>query len=336
MSEDALARGVDKGGSAPYGEAITLAKSKDEKEHIHEKYILGEPEEIVSKLSDDLVLRTAALSLIASGFVRTEDSLKEFFENSFYGHQYGNDWGFKMRISEALRILVGYEFIQKIGDKYEPTRVGRRVSELYIDPDTAHILVTGLKEFREGMPVFSLLHLLSCTPEMWPGLNLRKADWEWVEEELIERESSLIQKIPKEWDPQRDRFMRAVKLALMFQDWADERSEQNILEKYNVRPGELRAQVHSAEWLLYGCFEITRLLNNMDRLSSVNKARFRMKYGVREELMPLVKLRGVGRYRARKLYTAKIKNIRDLKKANPEKVKELLGKKIGESVLKQV
>lgn len=323
-------------GQAPFGEAITLAKSDDEKQFIHEKYVLGLPEDITSKLSDELVLRTAALSLIGAGFIRKVDSLIDFFKGSFYGYQYKSDWGFQIRLEEAIDTLIAYGFIQKVGEKLEPTRLGKRISELYIDPDTAFKIVQGLKEISSGTTDFSLLHLITYTPEMSPGLSIRKADHEWVEEELVEKEDQFLCDVPKDWDLHRDRFVRAFKLSLMLQDWIDERSEQHILEKFNVRPGELNYQVRTAEWLMYGCFEITRLLGKMDYLSEVNRVRYRMKYGVKEELMPLVKLKGIGRYRARKLHNAGIKNIRDIKRAEMNKLKLLIGDKTAEKVVAQI
>lgn len=331
-----VSRKIRRGGAAPYGEAITLAKTEDEKKLIYEKYVKGVPEEIVSKLSDEHVLRTAALSLVASGFIRTKQTLREFFEKTFYGYQYKSDWGFKMRIDSAIETLKNYGFIQEVGDKLEPTKIGKRVSELYIDPDTAFKIVEGLKVFTDDASDFSLLHLIAYTPEMFPGLSVRRSDLEWIEEELVEWESQLLTHIPKDWDLERDSFLRAFKLALLLKDWISERSEQNILEKFNVRPGELRSRVASAEWLLYGCSEITRLMAKMNCISEVNRIRFRMKYGIKEELLPLVKLKGVGRFRARRLYSAGIKNIRDLKRADVGKVKLLIGEKTAENVLAQV
>ena len=44
-----------------FGEAISIAKSEAEKKLIYDKYICGEPEEIVSKLAAEPVLRCAIL-----------------------------------------------------------------------------------------------------------------------------------------------------------------------------------------------------------------------------------------------------------------------------------
>jgi len=61
-----------------------------------------------------------------------------------------------------------------------------------------------------------------------------------------------------------------------------------------------------------------------------------MKYGVREELLPLLRLEQIGRVRARKLYNNKIKDIGDVKKADFLKLVQILGEKVALNVKKQV
>jgi helicase len=63
-----------------------------------------------------------------------------------------------------------------------------------------------------------------------------------------------------------------------------------------------------------------------------------VKKGVKRELLPLVKLEGIGRIRARILYNAGLKTIEDLKHAKIEELTELpmfgprLAKKIKEQI----
>ena len=61
-----------------------------------------------------------------------------------------------------------------------------------------------------------------------------------------------------------------------------------------------------------------------------------MKYGVKEELLPLVKIKEIGRVRARKLYYNKIKDVGDVKNADFAKLAQILGSKVAENVKKQV
>ena len=66
------------------------------------------------------------------------------------------------------------------------------------------------------------------------------------------------------------------------------------------------------------------------------KLRIRIKDGVKEELLPLLKLKNIGRIRARKMFAHGIKDLGDVKKADLATLSQLLGKKIAEDVKKQV
>ena len=61
----------------------------------------------------------------------------------------------------------------------------------------------------------------------------------------------------------------------------------------------------------------------------------RVKYGVKEELLLLVELKGIGRARARKLFNAGIKKPSDLIK-NQKEVEKILGKTTSDKLFKQM
>ena len=127
-----------------------------------------------------------------------------------------------------------------------------------------------------------------------------------------------------------------MKTALMLEDWIDEKDEEWLLERYDSRPGESRVKIDNADWLLYGCHELARLMQYQDLLKEIMKVRLRLKYGVKEELLPLIRLEGIGRVRARKLFRAGIKDLGDIRKAPAEKLAELLGSAVAKSVKEQV
>ncbi|MEO0073587.1 MAG: helix-hairpin-helix domain-containing protein [candidate division WOR-3 bacterium] len=64
----------------------------------------------------------------------------------------------------------------------------------------------------------------------------------------------------------------------------------------------------------------------------------RVEHGVRAELLPLVRLEGVGRVRARILYNAGLRTIEDLRKASVENLMSLpyIGPKIAKKIKEQV
>ncbi|MBA3064112.1 hypothetical protein FP803_01605 [Candidatus Woesearchaeota archaeon] len=71
-------------------------------------------------------------------------------------------------------------------------------------------------------------------------------------------------------------------------------------------------------------------------IKDIVKLRLRIKYGVKEELLTLLKLKNIGRVRARKLYFNKIKTIGDVKKAELGTLVQILGKNIALDVKEQV
>ncbi len=321
--------------SEKYGEALSIARSEDEKQEIYEKYILGKPEPIESKLAVEPVLRAAVLSLVASGFARTEESLLDFFANSFWGYQYKDIFGLRRKLTSILKKLEQYGFI-KIERWLLPTTLGRRISELYLDPESAHHIITGLKNAEIRTPAFAFLHLIAGTVEIGSPLRPRKSDFEEIQEKMLKYESSLLVPLPKEWDIAYELFVASFKTAMMLQDWADERSEEYVLEQYRIRPGELYGRLTNADWLLYSAQELARILSLKEIQTPIIKTRLRLKYGIREELLPLVKLKNIGRVRARRLYGAGLTSLATLKRAPVEKLVRLLGTKLAADVRRQL
>jgi helicase len=119
-------------------------------------------------------------------------------------------------------------------------------------------------------------------------------------------------------------------------DWVDENDEGFILERYGVRPGELKAKLDHADWLLYACIELAKILQLRKAAAEAGKMRMRLEYGVKEELLPLLRLKGIGRVRGRKLFNAGIKDLGDVKDADLTKLSILIGRAVALDVKKQL
>jgi len=94
-----------------FGESILVARSKDDAEDLVNHFILGETEEIRSKLAIEPVLRMNVLALVASGFCRSEQSLLDFFGKTFYAFQYGDISLVEEKILDVLEKLQEWKFI---------------------------------------------------------------------------------------------------------------------------------------------------------------------------------------------------------------------------------
>jgi helicase len=78
------------------------------------------------------------------------------------------------------------------------------------------------------------------------------------------------------------------------------------------------------------------LLGYKELLKHIRKLRVRLEYGVKEELIPLVRLKQIGRIRARKLYNANLKTLSDLRKIPLESLSQIIGPKVAYSIKEQL
>ncbi len=314
-----------------YGEAILIAKSEREAEELENIFIMGEPEEIYSKLSMEPVLRTHVLSLINTT-VRNEKELKGFFSETLFAYQYGDTSRIEEILERIIERLDEQKFIERTGETLEITRVGKRVSELYLDPETAYKMIKGMKFIKN---YFDLLMLISSTAEIYPS-RVRKGEIEEIENKLAKKRDEINFEIPDQWDLEYDDFLSAFKTALILEEWISERGEDYLMDRYKITPGELNSKREISDWLLYSCQELGLLLGLREELKLTRKLRARIKYGIKEELLNLVKLKGIGRVKARTLYDAGFKKISDLKKAPKERLGDLIGTKTAENMMEQI
>ncbi|MBI4452287.1 hypothetical protein HY637_02575 [Candidatus Woesearchaeota archaeon] len=331
------------------GQSITIAISNSEKEKIEERYVNGAPEEIYSKLAVEPVLRTYVLSLIAANFITAKKDLFDFFDKTFYAHQFKDLRRLHSIISKVIDMLEEWEFIMVSGDgdfasanelkeqKFKATLIGKRVAELYIDPLTANFMITCLRNASDKkLDAFSFLQMASHTLEIRPMLKVGLREHDKIQESMLEFSDFILENEPSMYEPEYEEFLNSVKTAIMFNSWINEQDEQFLLEEYNIRPGELRAKIDIADWLLYSAEEISKIMHYQYLVKEIVKLRLRLKYGVKEELLPLVRLENIGRVRARILFRNRIRDIKDAKNADLSTLTQLLGEKIALGVKKQL
>lgn len=319
------------------GRAIAIAASDGEKEEIIDRYIKGEPEEITSKLSVEPLLRMHLLALISNLVIRNFENAKVFFSKTFYAFQYKRIEELEEKILRIIKELEKFGFVELKENRILPTLIGRRVSELYIDPLSAYKIICALKKTDKiKTNEISYLQLLCNTIEMHPLLSVKPKEFLEIQAKLTEHSEFLLEEEPNPWEYEYENFIRSFKTSFLFYDWINEKSEEEILEKYRVAPGELRTRLVNMDWLIYASEEISKLIGMKNCIKDLIKLRLRMKYGIKEELLNLVKLENIGRVRARILYNAGIKTIRDVKKESFKRISALLGEGIALNIKKQV
>ncbi len=341
-----------------YGEAIVITSTEKERDYIIENYLYGEPEDIYSKLAVEPILRSYVLSLIVTRFATSHDEMMNFFSKTFWAYQFKELEKIELIIDRIIRDLGEWGFIESKGQneegddmfvsadalnekskkEFKATPVGKKVSETYVDPYTANHIIEGLKKaYKEhNYSSLGLLHLICHTLEMRPLLRVRAKEEEDLEDFYAKHEDILLEEAPSYYDMEYEEFLRGLKTAKAFYAWLNEKSEEHLYEKYGVLPGEQKAKIDIADWLLYSSAEFCRILEMKELINELNKLRLRLKHGVKDELIPLIRLKQIGRVRARKLFNNGYKSINALKKADINELARLVGKSIAIKLKKQL
>ncbi|MEM2875988.1 MAG: DEAD/DEAH box helicase [Candidatus Bathyarchaeia archaeon] len=306
------------------GEAILIAKTDEEMEYLFKNYVTSKPERIWSKLGVERVLRTHVLSTIATEYASTEEGIYRFFDKTFYSHQYGL-FGVKSLIQRIILYLLNEGMLSIEGNLLRATPFGKRVSELYIDPLSAVVIRNALLSRPSVISEISLLHMVAHTPDMLPKMRPYRHEMEDLRSFLERHRLELMVKVPDEYSDCIDfeEFLGELKTSLVLYSWIKERTEDEILNRFNVQPGDLFRLIESTQWLLYSSKELAKLLGQKSLVPKIDTLLRRVESGVEEELLPLVQIKGVGRVRGRALYNAGFRSIEDLKNAPLEKLLEV-------------
>ncbi len=288
-----------------YGEAILFAKDIDDVDELMNEYFRSEPEAIESKLGSEPALRMHVLASVATGHVRTEEDLFAFFNRTFFAFT-GDVATIHGKIREVLDFLAKEEFITRQDGFLKPTFFGKRTSDLYIDPLSSVKMRDSLLSTKDGS--FYHLWTICSTPDM-PKLYLRRGDYAWVEQKIEQEDLTF----PVE---DYDFFLAEVKTATLLDDWMAERTEEEVTKKFSIGPGDVRRLTDQAEWLLYSMAELGKIFNKK-KVRTLTRLTIQVQYGVKEELLELISLRGVGRVRGRALFARGYRTLRELQKADP-------------------
>ncbi|MCV0430528.1 DEAD/DEAH box helicase [Nitrosopumilus sp.] len=302
-----------------FGESIIVGNGNTE--DLIEYYINGEPEPIESKITDDKSLRTHILSVIVTHPGIKKEEILEFFLQTLGGLQ-SRKPTIKFAIDISLRFLSSKFLIIKKGERYAATEFGKKTSMLYIDPLTATYFRDSIENVsEEGKHTFGFLHLITNCEEFFPKFSLRQKDYETASL-MIENHSSQLLEPISEYDCSRS--------LLALQSWITESTELSLSDSLGIESGDMHRMTENANWLSYCLREISKHVERADLLEELGDLRNRVVYGIREELLDLVRVKGIGRVRARILFKHGIKNLDDLRKIPVNKLAEI--DKIGSTI----
>ena len=328
-------------GYDPWGEAVLVAKSFDDKQHLMDDYIMQETERLTSKLGNEKILRSHILGLIATGDAESEEDIVDFMSMTFYGATC-DLYGIDRVISSVVDFLAEQEMVERNGDSVRILPFGKRVSDLYIDPWSAVILKKAVLKMNDETDEMQIMQAVACTPDVM-GMYPKKDDYAELEALDAEYDGRFLVSIVDEcggdgsFDLEWDNHMADLKTALLLVRWINEMPEEVMTDTLKIGPGDIRSRVDTADWILYAMNEIA-LIFNPNASEKVRPMLTRVRYGVKEELIPLVSLRGVGRMRARTLYANGVHGKAEIGQIDVGELAALpkIGRSLAESLKEQV
>ena len=312
-----------------YGEAVAVAKTEIEAYDVFTRYIKSKPENITSQLTNEASLRKHVLATIASMNEATLGDVHDFISKTFYAHQF-TPLGAMLSVKGVLRFLEREGFIVVEGGLLKATKLGHRVSELYVDPLSAVILLRYLRGLRREVTL-KYLHLICKVPEV-PKLNVKRGEREKLASFVLESDEVLSDE-----DEDLAIVMSEVKTSLLLYDWINEVPENDIVIRYDVGPGDIYALTQVAEWICHAASEIAKVAGFAIHAQKLSTLVPRIRWGVKEELLELLRLEGIGRVRARILYRHGYRRLKDVAEAELEELMKLpkIGLKVAQKIIDQ-
>ncbi|MCS7111751.1 MAG: DEAD/DEAH box helicase [Sulfolobales archaeon] len=320
----------------PYGIVIVAKDSRTQNEALY--YVKGNPEPVHSVLWNGEALRRHLLAVIASGEANTLHKLISFFSNSFASLKIGRSV-IESKIERTLTLLEELTMISSegVGKKltFIPSKLGIVTSRLYVDPITSYIIVDGLTHAKRISEIYYLT-LVGMTPD-FSEVSINKSVYEYYSNFIDSYDS--YEEIPPENlefkmnDPKVDR-LRGFIVGSILRDWISEVPEREILQRYGIEAGDLRVVKENGEWLTYAASIIARTVNMHNHSEYLKLLNERLKHGIREDALDLVKLRYVGRVRARMLLNHGIRTIRDIVDREGDVIK-ILGENWGKKIVEE-
>ena len=297
----------------PRGESVIVSGGSARVDELADRYVRGTPEPVSSHMAEPRPLRIHALSLMVTDPGIGRAQLGGFFSGTLGGAQ--DDGRMEAVLDTAVEFLES-EGLADSRDGYRATRFGRLASRLYLDPATAVRIRDGLEGARPGRCAFGLLHLVSGCPEFFPRLHMREKDLPEAELLVGAHRSEMISPVYA------DSCSRSL---LALYRWMSEEQPRKISEALKVELGDMRRIAESSERLLYCTGQLARGFGRADLAGELEVLRARAAYGVRDELCGLVRLRGVGRVRARALHGRGLRTLDDLRAADEKSIARVAG-----------
>ncbi len=194
-----------------------------------------------------------------------------------------------IQISYAIDLLSRWQFIEEKEGSFRVTEAGESAAVSYLPIDRLHALWEYVKKVDESVSAKNLITTVY-------------ADIEGVTQDQV-----------------------AAGDINSLMEWMDEAPPAKIL-RYVDRYQKFVNLKDEILYALQTCDEFAGILKRNDLQNSIRELRRRVRFGVRQELLPLaiLNISGLARELCRPLFVAGIRNLEDLKEARPEVLSKVL------------
>jgi helicase len=313
-----------------HGETVIVPPSTYDPADILEHFARSEPEPIESRLGGEKGMRIHLLAAVASSFGASRADVEALFSKTLLAAQVGAE-RVGRHIDTALGYLLSEQLITDKGGLFQATGLGKRVSTLYIDPMTGVLFKENLDAVGKAEDrTLGLIHLVTGSPDFEPKFPLREKQYDQAYEFLEAHRASFVVRGQSGSRLDLDDLLQEMRTVMVIDAWIQEWKDDAILEKFGVEPGDLHRAVENADWLLYCLSELARLYGRFELIKETEFLRKRVQSGIRAELVELTRLEGIGRARARSLYSAGFTTLKSIREASVERLARV--EKIGPTV----
>lgn len=281
------------------GYSYLLAKTSDEAIELEDKYVNGEIEPTTSKLVDNKdAFQKQIIAQISSSLSRNPDELKEFFMKTLYGFQMTSnesmkffaEEGLKFEIESSLEFLMNNKIIRPGPEGFKTTEFGELIAKSNYSVETAVKIKEYTNTVEDYINIGEFIYLLAQTPDI-PLISFMARKSKDPTKEKMSSLGLFTTSIGSE---------EATTVSLI--EWIDERTEEEIENKYHVYAASCRRSAIEASMLtkftkdIFNIFRIYKYDNELSTLSA------RLYYGAKEDILPLIiGVKRLGRKRGRQI-----------------------------------
>jgi helicase len=296
------------------GYAMLCAEKTTDLTELYDKYIKGDCEPIESQFKGFNDLQMSLLGFISYTETTTFSQVMTLYKNTLIYHLSSE---FRQNVEQDVNDVFDYFSgvsppISKVNDdgSWSPTSFGKMVSSLYIHPSVAIDMCEYIRNDEYSKDPFAIVYFLYSRGGLRPLRKLK--DDEVILRSAIENiESKNIELYGVSDDNYDENALKTASILIGDEyhngmTWCDtDTDEDNFLETYKLSSGDMHQLIGTGgnlDWILYSFQRIAYYHGNRKFVNTIKDIAIRLKYGISKELVPLCRVKYVGKYYGNLLY----------------------------------